>query len=480
MSRRIVSRGAVNAEARGSRWSTRTRITALIATVLVGGGALLLGAQYLAVQHVLASAGGQAAGSAESAEPASGAMADQATEPDDVELQVGEHAAPEGLSSQSAAPEILSPTEAEGDRAADRDAESLSPAEAEPLASDGSEASEGGPAEAFADQALRRIALWSALALAVFAGLAILAARWLSRRSFRRVAQITDLAQRITAGDLDERIDLGGRRDEVRELADTIDGMLDRLQGAFARQERFVANASHELRTPLTTTRTALEIPLAQGRIPEDLEPAIHRALAANAKSERLIAALLALVRLRRGALDTGSDPEEDLTAAVAAALEAHAARAEELGVAVDLELHGETPVRVDPALLELAVGNLVGNAVRHNVPQGLVRVSTGLADGEVHLRIENTGAQLDDRAIATIAEPFNRGETTRLAEQEAEPGLGLGLTLADEAARAWGGSLELARRAGGGLIAVLHLPRPAGARTTPPERVGAKGTVES
>jgi two-component system sensor histidine kinase VanS len=137
-------------------------------------------------------------------------------------------------------------------------------------------------------------------------------------------------------------------------------------------------------------------------------------------------------------------------------------------------------PVRVDSALLELAVGNLIGNAVRHNVPEGLVRVSAGVSHGEVRLRIENTGAQLDEHTLTTITEPFNRGDTTRLSGGPSDPGLGLGLTLADEAARAWGGSLALSCRPGGGLIAVLHLPRPASTQTAPPERVGVTGTVES
>jgi len=471
---------------RGARWGTRARLTALIAAVLVGGGALLLGAQYLVVQQVLVSADGRmTADSAESAESAAGAMADQATEPDqetepdDVDLQAGEPTATE-----SASPSAL-PLEESSDGSQRDTADSAPRLTAEAPASASASASDETLAETLADQVLPRIALWSALALAVFSGLAILAARWLSRRSFRRVAQITDLAQRITAGDLDERIDLGGRRDEVRELADTIDGMLDRLQGAFARQERFVANASHELRTPLTTTRTALEIPLAQGRIPEDLEPAIHRALAANAKSERLIAALLALAQVRRGDGQRGPDeendaPDTDLTAVVAAALEAQSARTAELRATVDCEVREALPVRVDSALLELAVGNLIGNAVRHNVPEGLVRVSAGVSHGEVHLRIENTGAQLDEHTLTTITEPFNRGDTTRLSGGPSEPGLGLGLTLADEAARAWGGSLALSCRPGGGLIAMLHLPRPAGAQPAPPERVGVTGTVES
>ena len=105
------------------------------------------------------------------------------------------------------------------------------------------------------------------------------------------------MAQEVSTTDLHRRLDLPGPRDEIKELADTIDAMLDRLESAFAAQDRFVANASHELRTPLTTSRTALEIPLAQGRVPVDLQPAVRTALRAGEHSDRLIASLLTLSR---------------------------------------------------------------------------------------------------------------------------------------------------------------------------------------
>ena len=153
------------------------------------------------------------------------------------------------------------------------------------------------PAEAFEDfqdRILTDLLVRSLLLLVVFTALAALLAWWAGRRSLHRLTQVTATARRIGAGStLDERLDLGGPHDEVRELGETFDAMLDRLDRSFTAQRHFTAHASHELRTPLTLQRTALEIPLAQGRVPAELQPALQRALDANARSQRLIDALL-------------------------------------------------------------------------------------------------------------------------------------------------------------------------------------------
>ncbi|MFB6874930.1 histidine kinase dimerization/phospho-acceptor domain-containing protein [Streptomyces sp. NPDC056323] len=141
----------------------------------------------------------------------------------------------------------------------------------------------------------------SLLLLVLFTALAALLAWWAGRRSLHRLTQVTGAARRISAGStLDERLDLSGPRDEVHELGDTFDAMLDRLDRSFIAQRQFTALASHELRTPLTLQRTALEIPLAQGRVASDLKPALQRALDANARTERLIDTLLTLARGER------------------------------------------------------------------------------------------------------------------------------------------------------------------------------------
>lgn len=182
----------------------------------------------------------------------------------------------------------------------------LAPAQTEPIPTatpqgPSTPASLTSPAQRFEDfqhTVLSDLLLRSLLLLAVFTALAGLLAWWGSSRSLHRLSQVTAAARRIGTGStLDERLGLTGPRDEVRELGDTFDTMLDRLDRSFTAQRRFTSHASHELRTPLTLQRTALEIPLAQGRVPADLRPAFQRALDANARSERLIAALLTLAR---------------------------------------------------------------------------------------------------------------------------------------------------------------------------------------
>ena len=152
-----------------------------------------------------------------------------------------------------------------------------------------------------ADEVGSGLLLWSVVVLIGFTGVAAAIAFWLARRSLDRIGEVTAAARDISERDLGRRLDLPGPDDEIKELGDTIDGMLDRLQSAFTAQDRFVANASHELRTPLTTTRTALEIPLEQGAVPANLQANMQRALRATEQSERLITALLALARARAG-----------------------------------------------------------------------------------------------------------------------------------------------------------------------------------
>jgi len=283
--------------------------------------------------------------------------------------------------------------------------------------------------------------------------LAVLAAWWLSKRSLARISRITATTREITGDDLYRRLDLPGPADEIKELGDTIDGMLDRLDDAFTRQERFVAAASHELRTPLTTTRAALEIPLEQGRIPAELEPEVRRALAANERSERIIAALLVLARTGEVPVAAVEEPVDLLDLAREAACEQGEAAAAR-GIRVEV-VGGPALVRADPTLVAIAVGNLVENAVRRNLEGGAMVVSLADRRGEqgVGILIENDGQDLTEAEVARLTEPFHRGNQTRFAG----PGAGLGLTLADTIARALGGELVLAPRLSGGLSARLE-----------------------
>lgn len=303
-------------------------------------------------------------------------------------------------------------------------------------------------------EVLSGLLLWSVVVLAVFAVLAVLAAWWLSKRSLGRIAQITGTTREITRDDLHRRLALPGPDDEVKELGDTIDDMLDRLEDAFTRQERFIAGASHELRTPLTTTRTLLEIPLAQGRVPVELQPALRGALAANERSERLIAALLTLARTRHASAEAGAG-EADLAAIAAAALAERAADAAARGLGVTAPLSTAAVAAADAGLVGIAVANLVDNGIRHNRDGGVLEVRTGVDDRGAWLEVAGDGADLTGTDLRPLTEPFHRGDDTRLAGD----GLGLGLALVDTIAASQGGRLELTARPGGGLCARLSFP---------------------
>ncbi|MDV5150032.1 HAMP domain-containing sensor histidine kinase [Streptomyces sp. SBC-4] len=309
------------------------------------------------------------------------------------------------------------------------------------------------PAEAFDDfqhRILGDLLVRSLLLLVVFSALAALLAWWAGRRSLHRLTQVTATARRIGAGStLDERLDLGGPRDEVRELGDTFDAMLDRLDRSFTAQRHFTAHASHELRTPLTLQRTALEIPLAQGRVPADLKPALQRALDANARSQHLIDALLTLARGESANVtphpadlaDGASSAEEDL---------AEEARTADVRVTADL---APAPVSGDPSLLRHIALNLLANAVRHNHPGGTATMATGVHGERAFVEVANTGPVLDPDEIPTLFEPFQRGRRLR------GKGLGLGLAVVRAITLAHHGTITATPRPAGGLTVRVGLP---------------------
>jgi signal transduction histidine kinase len=293
---------------------------------------------------------------------------------------------------------------------------------------------------------------WSLITLGVFAVIAIAIASWISRRSLGRIAGITQLAQGLSENHLDQRLNLSGPNDEIKQLGDTFDGMLDRLQRVFANQQLFVANASHELRTPLTTARVALEIPLAQDRVPDELRPAIERALAANARSEDLIAGLLVLAQ---GSHAGGERTPVDLAELVLSAVEQSQSEALLSGITFHTTL-AEVTIAGHPTLLNQAIQNLVQNAVRHNVPTGDVWITTSADADTATLSIANTGVAYEAATVQRLREPFHRHDTTRLATGT---GFGLGLAIADSVVAMHSGTLSIRARAGGGLDVNVRLP---------------------
>jgi signal transduction histidine kinase len=332
-------------------------------------------------------------------------------------------------------------------------------------------------AESQRDRTLHSLLLYSLLGLGVMTA-ASGGVGWLvSGRVLRPVRAITDTARRASEEHLGERIGMTGVKDELRELADTFDDMLDRLDSAFAAQRAFVANASHELRTPLTVMRTAIDVTLAKpGRTEAQLEDMAERVRRRIDTAERMIDGLLALAVSDQG---TASRELLDLSVLAADALDMAAAGVERLGLTVLAEL-GAAPTAGDPKLLERMVWNLVDNAVRHNEPGGWIRVTTGVVSTgsvpagavptgtvpeQVFIRVANSGAAVPAESVPAIFEPFRR-LAGRTGNQD---GVGLGLSIVRSVSTAHDARLDARPVDGGGLEVFVAL-RSGGRR---PEHLG-------
>jgi hypothetical protein len=301
--------------------------------------------------------------------------------------------------------------------------------------------------------AIDRLVTESLVGAAILLPAAGLLAWVLAGRSLRPVRSITEAARQTSADRLSNRLALTGPKDEITELADTFDAMMERLQHAFDAQRRFVADASHELRTPLAVAATSIDVVLAKpDRRPEQLEAMAVDVRGALSRAERLVDSLLALTRSEH--LDHAREPV-DLAILVEDALDARRAgiSAGQLTVSTDL---GEARTVGDPALLERMVGNLVDNAVRHNVDGGHVTVRTSASEAGVELTIVNSGVAIPEEVLPQLLEPFHRLHgRARTADQ----GLGLGLTIAAAASRAHRGKLSLTTVPSGGLEVRVALP---------------------
>jgi two-component system, OmpR family, sensor histidine kinase VanS len=273
----------------------------------------------------------------------------------------------------------------------------------------------------------------------------------LAGRMLAPLARITDATRTAASGSLSHRIELEGRQDEFRELADAFDTMLARLEAHVAEQERFAANASHELRTPLAITQTLLDVARKE-RNGHDGE-LVDRLHAVNTRAIDLTEALLLLSRA-----DQRSFPRAhvDLSLVAEEATETLLPLAEERGVTI--ETSGDmTPTVGSHALLLQLSTNLVHNAIVHNSrEQSTVWVTTSAHPDSVVLTVENTGEKLAPHSVATLVEPFRRG-TERI--RTAHAGVGLGLAIVKSITRAHDGTLTLTPRAAGGLRVAVELP---------------------
>ena len=272
---------------------------------------------------------------------------------------------------------------------------------------------------------------------------------------------ITAATQQISETNLHERLGHGGPRDELTRLAETIDGLLERLETAFEAQRRFVANASHELRTPLTTMRATLDVAIAKPHVPPQL-----RALDANLRedldqADRLLESFLVLARAQHGELGEQSSVSLAQIAGDALARRGEAIAAKQIALHTTL-----VPVRVNGSetLLTRMVENVVENAVRHNQAHGFINVACGIKADTALLVVESGGPSFDQRAVTHLSEPFRRLGTERTGSQN---GHGLGLSIVGAVAAAHGGNLDLNARPEGGLRVQITLPGAPDAQTT-------------
>ncbi len=298
---------------------------------------------------------------------------------------------------------------------------------------------------------LRAFAPTAAIVMAFLLVFGLVGGWLLAGRMLAPLTRITDATRTAASGSLSHRIELEGRQDEFRELADAFDTMLARLEAHVAEQQRFAANASHELRTPLAVTQTLLDV--ARNDPNRDNVELVDRLHAVNTRAIDLTEALLLLSRADRRSF---TRDHVDLSLLAEEATETLLPLAEKRGATI--EVTGEAaPTIGSSALLLQMTANLVHNAIVHNLPeQGTVWVTTSVHDEIALLSVENTGDKLTPRLVATLAEPFLRGNNRTRTDHV---GVGLGLAIVKSITQAHDGTLTLAPRAAGGLRVTVQLP---------------------
>jgi signal transduction histidine kinase len=310
------------------------------------------------------------------------------------------------------------------------------------------------PMRAYRDQQhalLREFLVQSGIALTIMLVVSLALGWIVAGRVLRPLRTMTTTVQHISARNVHERLAFAGPQDELKDLADTVDGLLGRLEAALDAQKRFVANAAHELRTPLTLERALLEETLTDHRpTVEAFRATFERVLTISDQQGKLLESLLTLATSERG-LD-GRAPVDlaALTEQVLAAQPEAAAGGPRLDPRI-----APAATAGDPALVERLVANLVDNAMRYNVPGGSVEVATGSRDGQAVISVSNTGPVVPPEQVARLLEPFQRLD--RSARDDWHHGLGL--SIAHAIALAHGGTLNAFPRAGGGLVVRAAFP---------------------
>lgn len=300
---------------------------------------------------------------------------------------------------------------------------------------------------------LNSILVQSLIALGIVAVIAAVVGWIMSRRALDPVAEITRTARSLTESDLSKRVGLRGPPDEVKELADTFDDMMDRVERGYTNQANFAAYASHELRTPLSVMRVEADNLLEGGAASED-ELALARTVVHEVdRSERLISQLMAITRSRSGSLST--EPV-DLGELVGDVVADTVELADANGIQLDMSL-GDGVVVADRSLLRSLIQNLVVNGIVHNVPGGEVNVEVATHERHQRLIVENTGTELAASEVERLYRPFERVERDRTG------GVGLGLAVVSAIADVHEASVTATPRRGGGLVTVVRFALPEG-----------------
>jgi len=318
--------------------------------------------------------------------------------------------------------------------------------------------------------ALNQLLAESAIALGVMAVVSVALGWLIAGRVLRPLRAMTAAARAISAEDLTRRLAVPGPDDELKDLGDTIDGLLCRLQTAFDAQRLFAGNASHELRTPLAMMRTSLDVATAKpAPVPPELTVLAGKLREGLDQADLLVENLLLLARAQHGARDGQQTIALGplLTSAIAARADLIAAMGLDVRHAAD-----GPPVTGNPVLLAQMTANLIDNAVRHNHPGGWVRAQVTRAGPAVRLVVDNNGPSVNPGQVTTLTQPFRRLGTDRTGSAA---GTGLGLSIAEAIATAHGGTLHLHARPDGGLRAIIELPA---ASTGPPVPLATAGGI--
>lgn len=316
----------------------------------------------------------------------------------------------------------------------------------------------GEPEQDPLDEAVTQVGLAMLVAAPLGVGLAIAAARWLVRRTVARVTVVQDVATRMTADNLGERLPVSLAGDELDALATALNGLFARLADGVALQRQFAADASHELRSPLAVLSSTLEVARRRPRTVEELEAVVDRALQEVQHMTGLVEALLALAR-------AGTVPRCEVMTAqalVAALLERFEVVATAAGVRLEAAGIPDVSVTVDRELMAVALGNVVANAIAHSPASGVVRVDALVDARDLVLRISDQGAGVAPEDRERIFHPFVRGAAVAADRSGARVGLGLGLAIARRVIEGHGARIRVDDAPGGGAAFSLHLPRSA------------------